>query len=89
MPGYHPRTPLTAEDAKDAKENQKRGKNGRVKSRLGAEMTTDTKYLFSDVFLLLPFLRVLVCSFCTCMLFVFSGLAGLGDGEAVDRLRPG
>jgi hypothetical protein len=63
MPGYHPRTPLTAEDAKDAKENQKRGKNGRVKSRLGAEMTTDTKYLFSDVFLFLPFLRVL-CGLC-------------------------
>jgi hypothetical protein len=59
MPGYHPRTRLTAEDAKDAEENQKRGKNVGGKSRPGAEMTTDTRYLFSDVFLFLPFLRVL------------------------------
>jgi hypothetical protein len=59
MPGYHPRTRLTAEDAKDAEENQKRGKNVRVKNRPGAKLTTDTNYLFSAVFFFLSFLRVL------------------------------
>jgi hypothetical protein len=27
MPGYHPKTLVTAKDAEDAKENQKRGEN--------------------------------------------------------------